>query len=560
MGDKIVSNAGTSVDSGESLFEFSGDEYEDALSSDELEDEEVGGGRRDIDCEMFAQTQEMLDVVLQYHASNDHDAPTTQGTQAAPKKTRKPKKVLMWTDDDGSQRPILPRQSYWYNIYVAHPDSENASFQRKFRFRFRLPYDKFKELNEVLEGEDLFQRWRDGQVNPWSRQRAAPISLLLLASLRYLGRGWTFDDLAENTAISQEVIRTFFHRFIDYGSSVLYHKYVRPPRCSADARVHSAEYELAGLPGAIGSCDATHIMLERVSYRFRQTHLGFKMTHTARAYNITVNHRRQIMATTSGHPGRWNDKTLALFDDFMQALHRGSIMNDMTFELYAYDTNTTTVIKQKYVGAWLLVDNGYLAWPTTVPPIKTTNSKAEIRFSAWLESVRKDVECTFGILKGRWRILKTGIRLFGVASADKIFLTCCTLHNWLLEIDGLAAEWDNGVPSEWEGELGDHNVNDISRAALNLHNPVEVRRHDLSGMGAGTDTVTFEAEQPLYEDEVQMSPATVQYAHNHVQPVRLLTLKDFRSRLVVHFDIAYQRNEICWPRCMPRSKGTPHQV
>ena len=91
--------------------------------------------------------------------------------------------------------------------------------------------------------------------------------------------------------------------------------------------MHSAEYELAGLPGAIGSCDATHIMLERVSYGFRQTHLGFKMTHTAMAYNITVNHRRQIMATTSGHPGHWNDKTLALFDDFMQALHRGSIMN-----------------------------------------------------------------------------------------------------------------------------------------------------------------------------------------------------------------------------------------
>ena len=58
----------------------------------------------DIDCEiMFAQMQEMLDSVRQYHAaSNDHDAPTIQCTQAAPKKTRKPTKALMWTDDDGS--------------------------------------------------------------------------------------------------------------------------------------------------------------------------------------------------------------------------------------------------------------------------------------------------------------------------------------------------------------------------------------------------------------------------------------------------------------------------
>jgi hypothetical protein len=164
--------------------------------------------------------------------------------------------------------------------------------------------------------------------------------------------------------------------------------------------------------------------------------MGFKMTHTARTYNITVNHRRQKIATTSGHPARWNDKTLALFDNFRQDLHEGDIMDDNRFKLYAYDSNGE-VTKQEYQGAWLLVDSGYLAWSTTVPPIKTTNSRAEIRFSAWLESMRKDVKCTFGILKGRWQILKTGIRLFDTQSADKIFLTCCALHNWLLEIDGL---------------------------------------------------------------------------------------------------------------------------
>lgn len=38
-----------------------------------------------------------------------------------------------------------------------------------------------------------------------------------------------------------------------------------------------------------------------------------------------------------------------------------------------------------------------------------TTSRMEIRFSAWLESLRKDVECTFGILKGQWRVLKTGV-------------------------------------------------------------------------------------------------------------------------------------------------------
>ena len=86
---------------------------------------------------------------------------------------------------------------------------------------------------------------------------------------------------------------------------------------------------MAGFPGAIGSTDATYIMLERVQYRLRQTQIGFKMLHTARTFNIPINHRQQILTTPAGHPARWNNKTLALFDNFMTDLKDGHIMNDM---------------------------------------------------------------------------------------------------------------------------------------------------------------------------------------------------------------------------------------
>jgi Plant transposon protein len=113
------------------------------------------------------------------------------------------------------------------------------------------------------------------------------------------------------------------------------------------------------------------------------------------------------------------------------------------FDLYDYkkgidNNDQKTIVKRRYRGAWLLVGNGYHAWPTMVEtPIKSTPNLTEISFSAWLESMRKDVECTFGILKGRFRVLKTGVRLAGTESTDNMFMTCCALHNWLLEIDGL---------------------------------------------------------------------------------------------------------------------------
>ena len=115
-----------------------------------------------------------------------------------------------------------------------------------------------------------------------------------------------------------------------------------------------------------------------------------EFSHSA-AYNITVNHRRRILSTTAGHPARWNDKTLQLFDPFMEQIHKGKILDDLVYQLYSFDA-AGTVVKKNYQGAWLLVDNGYLSRSSTVPPMKTSNSRSEIRFSAWLESLRKDVE------------------------------------------------------------------------------------------------------------------------------------------------------------------------
>jgi hypothetical protein len=63
--------------------------------------------------------------------------------------------------------------------------------------------------------------------------------------------------------------------------------------------------------------------------------------------------------------------------------------------------------------------------------------------------MRKDVECTFGILKGRWRILKSGVYLKSAVGIDPVWFTCCALHNWLLEVDGLDEQWESGVASDW---------------------------------------------------------------------------------------------------------------
>ncbi len=449
---------------------------------------------------------------------------------------------------------MVPRDSLWYINYVKNPRVHDTRFCDSFRRRFRLPHECFVEFYNALENDEAFLRWHDG-VKDAMGTKANPISLLLLTTLRYLGRAWTLDDLSENTGMGSEVVRNFLHTFLEYGSTVLYDKYVHSPANSRQAHGHMAEYVLAGLPGAVGSTDATHVPLERVHHRHRQAHLGFKMSNTARTYNIRVNHCRRTLSTTNGHPARWNDKTLALFDPFMQLLHDGKVLDDVIFELYEYTSNGN-ITKQKYQGAWLLVDNGYHNWSTTVPPIKTSTSRAEIRFSAWLESFRKDVECTFGILKGRWRILKSGVRVHGTSTPDKVFLTCCALHNWLLEIDGLDKNWENGVQSFWDGDADDNrNMSDIAGceqqqqqdlpdAIFRLHNP------DSTCMFGATAAVGANGvEGPPHGTCDATPPANGHGRENaSIKVVRSMSLAEFRSKLVTHFNIAYERKEVVWPR------------
>ena len=65
--------------------------------------------------------------------------------------------------------------------------------------------------------------------------------------------------------------------------------------------------------------------------------MGYKLAHTARTYNITVNHRRRILNSTRGHPAWFNDKTLVLFDKLINDIHDGKYNNTHHFTLMDYD-------------------------------------------------------------------------------------------------------------------------------------------------------------------------------------------------------------------------------
>jgi hypothetical protein len=95
-------------------------------------------------------------------------------------------------------------------------------------------------------------------------------------------------------------------------------------------------------------------------------------------------------------------------DTFVSGIRDGTLLDDVNFEHLSCNKDGK-VKTLHFSGAYLIVDNGYLNWSCTVPPFGVTNDTDKICWSKWLESMRKVVECTFGILKGRWRIMKAGV-------------------------------------------------------------------------------------------------------------------------------------------------------
>ena len=176
----------------------------------------------------------------------------------------------------------------------------------------------------------------------------------------------------------------------------------------------------------------------------------------------------------------------------------------------------------------------------TVSPVKNGVTYEVIRFFERLESTRNDVECFFGILKGRFRILRYGFRFQSITLCDKLFLTCCSLHNLLLDKDGLDKNWETGGQSHWNKDYNAHNIDtEIVTTPFAIQQLNRNIRKD-------NDTRFNTRRNNGKKISEQCRPYTV----DGKRVVSKMPLSLFQNCLVNHFDIRFKHKTIGWPqRC-----------
>jgi hypothetical protein len=308
---------------------------------------------------------------------------------------------------------------------------------QKFRSRYRMPLELFEELVKDCREYGLGVTGRHE-----NRSTTAPLPLLVLSALRMLGRGSCPNDDSDHTNIQGWTIRQFFHRFC---SAIVLHKaatYLTCPRTEAGIQQAVVQYARRGFPGCIGSTDVVHVPWDRVPAALVSAYIGKEGIPTV-AYEVTVRHDRWIMAASQGFAGSWNDKTIVHYDTFVNRFRSGDLYGNVQFEVQVSATET-----KKIRGLYLICDGGYHKWRCMQCPFPEGRTDDERAWSQELMSLRKDVECVFGILKQRFRILKLPQLWMADADGrstklDNVFQTCCVLHNMLLNTDSEAFEADH---------------------------------------------------------------------------------------------------------------------
>ena len=207
-----------------------------------------------------------------------------------------------------------------------------------------------------------------------------------------------------------------------------------------------------GFPGALGSMDVTHFRWLRCPKDSANFCKG-KYPFPTLACQSIVDHNRKILFVSSLFNGRENDKTITVNQNLTYHIMTGKF-RDVEFNLYDEEG-----FLRKCKGGYIIVDDGYQNVPCFVDPLHNANGHKEVHWSEFLESVRKDVECTFGILKSCFRILRNGLQCRDRDTCSNIVKTCAILHNMLLSYDGLDEfTWDDNDTTESDPDMTDSDI------------------------------------------------------------------------------------------------------
>ena len=404
------------------------------------------------------------------------------------------------------------RESLW-SLMLKNPEIVEPSSKvgKQFRRRFTIPFSLFQHIMSKIREEHWFSEG----------PHCAPLELKVLGVFRVLGRATCFDGINELSLISEEVHRVFFHKFTEKFVERFFTEFVHPPQNSEELNETVEIYAKLGLHGAMSSTDGVHLSWQACPAMDHNMHVG-KDHEPTLGYQATVNHKKQFTAFSPSLEGGRNDMTAAKYYQHISDLRDGKFTTKLVLHRNTVNGESSETIDSFKL--FTLVDGGYHHWMSLMCGLKIPSTEAEGRYTAQMESVRKDVECAFGILKKRFLCLRH-ILFQERYQIDKMVHTCVIIHNMLLKHDGYLDKWSFG--SKWDEAAGELTPEEDIEDDW----PLEDR-----------------AKQAIFHHtNFQMAVAR---NHQRKVPTEQMEVEHgwygFRQKLIANFDYWWEKSKIKW--------------
>lgn len=245
------------------------------------------------------------------------------------------------------------------------------------------------------------------------------------SALRQLAYGCAADSFDEYLHMGQQTSYDCLDNFCKCVFHLYSTEYLRKPNLHDVQRLHAKHAEMHGFPGMLGSIDCMHWPWKNCPVAWKGQYTRGDHGHPTIMLEAVASYDMWIWHAYFGPAGSNNDINVLNQSDLFRDL-----LEDRVPEV-RFHVNGVEFRKGYY-----LADGIYPEWATLVKSFKCPIEEKNIKYKRFQEAARKDVERAFGVLQGRWAILKNPARPYSVNKIRRIMYTCVILHNMITEDNG----------------------------------------------------------------------------------------------------------------------------
>ncbi|KAM4030026.1 uncharacterized protein ACNLHF_022055 [Anomaloglossus baeobatrachus] len=323
------------------------------------------------------------------------------------------------------------RRRFW--VHEVNQVRERYGAFHTLYFQLRYFPEKFENyLRMSIESFDILLSHIQDDIRrqDMSFRRSISPEQRLVVTLRYLSTGESFTSLHYQFRLGVSTVCELVRETCEVISEKLQPLVLPQPTSAQWLEIADKFYEVANFPNCLGALDGKHIRIQKPG------HSGSLYYNYKKIFSIVLmaiaDARYRFVAVDIGAYGRTNDSRVFKESNMGKCLYSSGLNIPPSRPLPGTEGPSLPLV--------LVGDEAFQLGTNLMKPYSSRNLNTSRRiFNYRLSRARRYVECTFGLMTAKWRVLLTAMQL-KPENVDSVVKACVTLHNFVARQEPLLVD------------------------------------------------------------------------------------------------------------------------